>query len=116
MNTELNQLETPQLIQLLSDISALLKERMSGDAHASSKPPAASNPEEPAYADQDFCMYIKASLENGSLITASERDRAISIIQKYPSWAARQGLPLSTNKGDWRRTARYMKAPRATRY
>jgi len=102
-----------ELVRLINIASAELARRMSVALPA--LPPEQPAPRQtvpvelpattPGEVDKAFCLHIAQRLRSGDYIKAEERRRVAGVAEKFPSWVRRQGLPLDSGTGSWRKAA-----------
>lgn len=115
MKINVAELSDADLAALVAAAGAELARRLSEDDRIVRRPspPQTVVVDEPDESSKDFVLYVAGLVKSGQYIKASERARIAAIAASYPAWVKMQGLPVSSNAGEWNRARSYLTARRA---
>lgn len=113
MKIPLNELSTQGLARLIADASKELQSRLEAPIEVRLHDGRPVNTlRVPSDSDADFVLAIAARARAGGYVKAGERERVAQIAKEFGSWVRRQGVPTTSNAGDWTRAAQFLSAPR----
>ena len=106
MKISLNELTTPDLLQLMRDVAAEIEVRVTAPEVRREKtvrPVIVMR--EPGDDDKEFCLHVAQKLRSGAYIKADERARVAQIAAEFAPWVRAQRLPTERGTGPWRKAA-----------
>lgn len=110
----LSKLSDMDLIDLIKKASAELSDRM--NAPTIERVPSPCNVvvvREPNDDQKDVVLAIKARLQRGEYITASDRRDVAAITSEFPEWARLQRMPTEHGTWAWRKAKEFHSLARA---
>ncbi len=100
----LGELTTLQLAELIRAASAEIASRLAEPAiQRIQTERAVIAMRVPSDEDRDFLLRLRTAVEQGSYVTADERNRVAELAVEFGPWIKRQGLPTDRGTGAWRK-------------